>query len=179
MLCTRCNACCSREFLRRCFALQNLTFSNLFIYLSVSIFKNINSIKSSFFHICTFVMKVLLDFDLCNNARSREQVIRHAKKREMHEKHRERITFSLFFFLFQRFKSFSRKLILTICKQSVKKHNFIQYTYDMNNADRNYDVSFFTQRSTKDIFSLKKSLRNQQLTFCKTLQHEVIEQDRE
>ena len=152
------------------------------LYLSVCIFKNINSIKSSLFNICTFVMKTLLDFDLCSNARSRRQIIRHAKKREMREKHRERITFSLFFFFFffffRRFKSFSRKLILTVDKQSAQKHNFIQYTYDMNNVDRNYEISFFTQRSTKDIFSLKRSLRDQQLTFCKILQHEVIEQDR-
>ena len=48
----------------------------------------------------------------------------------------------------------------------------------MNNVDRNYDVSFSTRRSTEDIFSLKNSLRNQQLAFCKTLQHEIIEQNR-
>ena len=124
-------------------------------------------------------MKDFLDFDLCSSARSRRQVIKHVKKREMREKHRERIIiFSLFFFFFRRFKSSLRKLILIVDKQSAKKHNFIQYIHDMNNADRNYDVSFSTQRSTEDIFSLKKSLRDQKLAFCKTIQHEIIEQDR-
>ena len=49
----------------------------------------------------------------------------------------------------------------------------------MNNAGRNYGVPFSTRRPTEDISSLKGPLRGQQLAFCKALQHEVIEQDRE
>ena len=94
----------------------------------------------------------------------------------MREKHRERIFF--FFFCFRRFKSFSRIFFFTVRKQFAQKHNFIQYTHDMNNVDKNYDVSFSTRRFTKNIFSLKNSLRNQQLTFCKILQHEIIEQNK-
>ena len=48
----------------------------------------------------------------------------------------------------------------------------------MNNVDKNYDVLFSIQRFTENIFSLKKSLKNQKLTFCKTIQHEIIEQNR-
>ena len=112
-------------------------------------------------------MKSFFDFDLCNNVRFRKQINKHVKKRKIREKHRKRI------FFFRRFKSFSRKFIFIVDKQFVKKHNFIQYIHDMNNVDKNYDVSFSTRRFTKNIFSLKNSLRNQQLTFCKILQHEI------
>ena len=123
-------------------------------------------------------MESLLDFGLCSSARSRGQASRHAKKREIREKHRERITSSLSSSSFRRFKSPSRKPILTVRRQPAKEHNSIQYTHDMNNAGRNYDIPFSTQRPTKDISSLKGPLRDQQLAFCKALQHEVIEQDK-
>ncbi|KAG7009890.1 hypothetical protein G7Y79_00001g001620 [Physcia stellaris] len=127
-------------------------------------------------------MEGLLDFGLCSSARSRGQATRHAKKREMREKHRQRITSSSSSSsssCFRRFKSPSRKPILTVRNQPAKEHNSIQYTHDMNNAGRNYGVPFSTQRPTEDISSLKGPLRGQQLAFCKALQHEVIEQDRE
>ena len=154
-------------------------FVHSFVYFSFcfNIFQLFNN--------CTFVIKNLLDFDLCSNARSRKQITKYAKEK-MREKQQQkqsfdshsRFIFFFFFFFFERFKLFTRRFILTVEKQFAKQHNFVQYTHDMNNVDRNYDVSFSTQRFIKDIFSLKKSLRNQQLAFCKILQHENIEQNR-
>ena len=119
-------------------------------------------------------MKNFFDFDLCDNVRSRKQIIKHVKKRKMRKKHRKRII--IIFIFFRRFKSFSRKFIFIVRKQFVKKHNFIQYIHDINNVD--YDISFSIRRFTKNIFLLKNSLRNQQLTFCKILQHKIIEQNK-
>ena len=71
---------------------QNLIclFIYLFIYLFINLF------------ICTFVMKDLLDFDLCINVFSREQVFRRAKKREMRHKQQSnfRFRFTFYFFFF-------------------------------------------------------------------------------
>ena len=137
---------------------------------------------------CTFVMEGLLDFGLCSSARSRGQATRHAKKRRMREKQQQKqppdshprfTSSSSSSFSFRRFKSPTRKPILTVDKQPARQHNSVQYTHDMNNAGRNYGVPFSTQRPTEDISSLKGPLRGQQLAFCKALQHEVIEQDRE
>ena len=167
------------HFLQILICLSIYSFIYLFIYLSIYLLTR----NWNFSNSCTFVMKSFLDFDLCNSARFRRQINKHVKKREIREKHRERITFFFFFFFFfffcfRRFKSFSRKFFLIVRKQFAQKHNSIQYTHNMNNVDRNYNVSFSTRRSTKNIFSLKKSLKNRQLTFCKTIQHKIIEQNR-
>ena len=108
----------------------------------------------------------------------RENKSLNTSKNEKCAKNIENELLFFFSFFFRRFKSFWRKFIFIVDKQSVNKHNFIQYIHDMNNVDKNYDISFSIQRFTKDIFSLKKSLKNQKLTFCKIIQHEIIEQNR-
>ena len=75
-------------------------FICLFIYLFIYLFINL--------FICTFVMKNLLDFDLCINVFSREQIFKRAKKRKMRHKQQSnsRFRFILYFFFFFFFFSF-------------------------------------------------------------------------
>ena len=80
-------------------------------------------------------MKNVHDFNLCNIVRLRKQIIKHVKKRKIREKHRNRNCF-------RKFKSFSRKFIFIFDKQFVKKHNFVQYIYDINDVNKNYDILF-------------------------------------
>ena len=115
----------------------------------------------------------------CSFSRTNQQTRQKTKNSRKTSKTNYFFFFFFFFFCFRRFKSFSRKFFFTVRKQSAQKHNFIQYTHDMNNVDKNYDVSFSIRRFTENIFSLKKSLRNRQLAFCKAIQHEIIEQNRE
>ena len=129
-----------------------------------------------FLNISIFNMRDLFDFDLFDNVRSRRQVIRHAKKRQMREKHQQqqilesRSQFIFFFFFFFFFFSFwissSRKFAFVVNKQSVDEHNVVQYIYDMKNVNAHHEILFSTRRSTMNIFEIKKLLRSRLRTLC-------------
>ena len=134
-----------------------------------------------------FNMKNLLDFDLSDSARSREQIIRHAKKRQMREKHQQQqilesrsqlISFIYFFFFFFFFwNSLSRKSAFAVNKQSVDEHNVVQYIYDMKNVNAHHEIFFSIRRFIMNIFETKKSLKSRLRTLCQYKQKNFREEN--
>ena len=135
-----------------------------------------------------FNMKDLLDFDLSGSARSRGQAIRHAKKRQMREKHQQQqmlesrsqlisFTFFIFFSSFFSWNPPSRKPAFAVNKQPADEHNVVQYTYDMKNASAHHEIPFSTRRPTMDISETKKPLRSRLRTLCQYKQKNSREED--
>ena len=132
-------------------------------------------------------MKDLFDFDLSESARSREQVIRHAKKRQIREKHQQQQMFEsrsqliffiyFFFFFFFFWNSSSRKSAFAVNKQSVDEHNVVQYIYDMKNVSAHHEISFSTRRSIMNISETKKSLKSRLRTLCQYKQKNFREEN--
>ncbi|KAG7006504.1 hypothetical protein G7Y79_00014g036790 [Physcia stellaris] len=132
-------------------------------------------------------MEGLLDFGLSGSARSRGQAIRHAKKRQMREKHQQQQMFEsrsqLIFSTSSTSSSFSswnppsRKPTFAVNKQPADEHNVVQYTYDMKNASAHHEIPFSTRRPTMDISETKGPLRSRLRTLCQYKQEDSREED--
>ena len=143
-----------------------------------------------FFIIDIFNMKNLFDFDLSDNVKSRKQIIKHAKKRQMREKHQQQqifefrfqfifFIFFIFFFFFFFWNSFSRKFVFVVNKQFVDEHNVVQYIYDMKNVNAHHEIFFSIRRFIMNISEIKKFLKSRLKTFCQYKQKNFREKNKQ